>query len=115
MNEALKQWLAARTATPGLLAVGVRASAVLCVCHSVSEKYPADKMEKILHQLAAAQSSLFHNRFAPRWTTWAFEHGQIRMVNRADGLLLGLVADMETAAQNLDQLSEEFLALPTGS
>lgn len=111
MNETLKQWLAARAAVPGLLACGVRVSEILCVCHGLSAKCPAEKMEKILHQLADAQPWLFNDGLTPRWTTWTFEQGQIRIVNRTDGLLFGLLAAPDAAAQNLDLLSEEFLAL----
>jgi hypothetical protein len=112
MNDAFSQWLAAHAAAPGLLACGIRASEISCVCHAASEKCSAEKMEKILHQLADAQPWLFNGLLAPRWSTWTFEHGQIRSVNRPDGFLLGLVAAPDAAAQQLDQLAEEFLALP---
>jgi hypothetical protein len=112
MNDAFTQWLAAHATAPGLLACGIRASEISCLCHAASEKCPAEKMEKILHQLADAQPWLFNESLAPRWCTWTFEHGQIRLVNRPEGFLLGLVAAPDAAAQQLDQLAEEFLALP---
>ena len=115
MNEAFQQWLADHAATPGLLACGIRASEIFCVGHSVSAKCPAEKMEKILHLLADAQPWLFNDQLAPRWSTWIFEHAQIRLVPRADGWLLGLVAAADAAPQPLDQLAEEFLAFaPAG-
>lgn len=116
MNEALKQWLANRAAVSGLLACGVRATEFLCLCHGDEQNCPPEKMEKILHQIADAQPWLFQGGPAPRWSTWTFEQGQLRIVNRPDGLLLGLAVRVDTdAAQSLDLLSEEFLALPTGN
>jgi hypothetical protein len=115
MNEALKQWVADHAHTPGLLACGVRASDVFCFSHSVSEKCPPEKMEKILHQLADAQPWLFNDGLTPRWSIWTFEQGQIRIVNRPDGLLFGFVALIGSAAPTLDELSEEFLAAQFGN
>lgn len=116
MNEALKQWLAARAEVQGLLGCGVRAPGNLCVCYGHDQNCPPEKMEKMLVQIADAQPWLFQDGTLPRWTTWTFDHGQIRFVNRPDGLLLGLAVRVDTdAAQNLDQLSGEFLALTAGA
>ena len=116
MNAAIQQWLDARAVAPGMLACGVRESENLCLCHSADRGCPPEKMEKILHQLADAQPWLFKDAPAPRWSTWTFEQGKLRIVHRADGLLLGLAVRVDTdAAQNLDVLSEEFLALPAGA
>jgi len=112
MNDLLNQWLAARATAPGMLACGVRLPDRACLCHSFSETCPRENLEKILHQLAYTQSSLANDGFAPRWSTWTFERGLVRLVLRPDGVLLGLVVQSGAeAAPNPDPLSEEFLAL----
>jgi hypothetical protein len=48
----------------------------------------------------------------PRWLTWTFEKGQIRLAERADGLVLGLaIRPGSPAAENLDLITEEFFNL----
>jgi hypothetical protein len=52
----------------------------------------------------------------PRWLTWTFEKSQIRLAERSDGLLLGLVIQTNSpAAENLDLLTEEFFNLDLAS
>jgi hypothetical protein len=115
MNEAIKEWLVAHAEVQGLLGCGVRTPANLCVCHGHDQNCPPEKMEKMLNQIAEAQPWLFQDGALPRWMTWTFEYGQIRFVNRPDGMLLGLAVRVDTdAAQHLDQLAGEFLALPKG-
>lgn len=112
MNEVFIQWLSARAEVQGLLGCGIRAGETLCACHSNDQNCSADQMEKMLHRIADAQPWLFQDGPQPRWSTWIFEQGQIRVVSRPDGLMLGLAVRVDTdAAQNLDQLSAEFLAL----
>ena len=112
MTTSAKSWLTSRAAPPGMLACGLRGPDGKLVCHSVEEICPADKMEKILGQFDGLRAALFSDPFTPRWSTWAFEQGQIRFVERADGWLLGLVVRAESDAQpRLDPLSAEFLSL----
>ncbi len=116
MNDSIIQWLASSASASGLLGCGVRASEDLCICHSGDQNAcPPEKVQKILNQIADAQPWMFSDGPKPRWYTWTFEQGQVRIVNRPDGLLLGLVVRVDTdAAQHLDALSGEFLALPAG-
>jgi hypothetical protein len=112
MNGFSQQWLVRRASPPGTLACGLRGPDGKSICHSLEDLCTPDRMERILAQMASVQTALFPEDFAPRWTTWAFEQGQIRLVKRPDHWLLGLVVRMESdAALKLDSLSEEFLAL----
>ena len=115
MKESALQWLAGRAAPAGMLACGLRRTDGTLVCRSGAEGCPAGSMEKILDTFAHLRATLFSETFSPRWTTWKFERGQIRLAERADGWLLGLVvrADLR-AAPDLDPLCEEFLALELG-
>ncbi len=110
MNETLQKWLTANVNAPGTLGGGVRLPDGVCVCQSLDEQFPPEKIEKILQQLAQAQ--LLEADLAPQWNTWVFGQGKIRCVIRADGLLLAITVRTETdAVQNLDKISNEFLAL----
>jgi len=54
----------------------------------------------------------FTHGLAPRWLTWTFEQGQLRVALHTDGLLLTLAVQPNSpAAQNLDLFTEEFLAM----
>ena len=56
--------------------------------------------------------ALANSGLTPRWQTWTFEKGQIRLAERADGLLLGLAIQPNSrAAENLDLLTDEFFNL----
>jgi hypothetical protein len=115
MSASPHPWLTTRAAPPGMLACGWRAPDGTFDCHSLEEMCPVEKLKKILTQFDAVRGALFSDQLAPRWSTWCFEHGQIRFVARADGWLLALVARPESdALAKLDPLSWEFLTLPTG-
>jgi hypothetical protein len=112
MTNSTQQWLTSRAAPPGMLACGVRGPDGTFVCHSVEASCPEGTLEKILRQFDAARATLFSDDLAPSWSTWAFERGQIRFVERPDGWLLGLLIRTDTEAQRrLDPLSTEFLSL----
>jgi hypothetical protein len=112
MNEALQKWIADRVNTPGTLGGGIYLPDGSSVCQSADEQFPVEKIEKILQQLARSQPQLSGENLTPRWSTWVFEQGKLRCVVRTDGLLFGLAVRNDTdAAQNLNQLSNEFLAL----
>ncbi|MGC9940256.1 MAG: hypothetical protein ABSE48_00375 [Verrucomicrobiota bacterium] len=112
MNEILQKWLADRANAPGTLGAGIYSPDGSSVCHSMDEQFAATQIEKVLHQLAQSQPQLPEAGLTPRWSTWVFEQGKIRCVLRADGLLFGLAVRTDTdAAQNLNQLSRDFLAL----
>ena len=116
MNDVFQPWLAARAATQGMLACGVRLPDGACLAHSFNELCPPTTLEKILSQLAVGPWSPSGDAATPRRITWTFEHGQVRLCWRPDGALLGLVTQSKAeAAQEFDALSAEFLALnPAG-
>jgi len=82
MTNSPQQWLTSRAAPPGMLACGVRGPDGTLVCHNVEESCPAGTLEKILRQFDTARATLFSDDLAPSWSTWAFERGQIRFVER---------------------------------
>ena len=116
MNNSPEQWLTSRASPPGMLACGMRGPNGAFVCHSVEEICPAGTVEKILQQFDGSRADLFSDDLTPSWSTWAFERGQIRFVERSDGWLLGLLIRADSEAQRrLDPLSTEFLSLELAS
>jgi hypothetical protein len=112
MNDSAMQWLTDRASPPGTLACGLRRPDGNYVCHSVEETCPAETMEKILGQFDSIVGAVFTEPPAPSWSTWAFEQGQIRFVEREDGWRFALVVrPTSEAATALDLLSMEFLSL----
>ena len=115
MKDPALQWLTDRASPPGMLASGLRRPDGKLICHSVEETCPATKMERILGHFPGLHAAVFTDQLPPRWSTWVFEQGQIRFVERSDGWLLGLVIRAESEAlPRLDPLSVEFLALELG-
>jgi len=112
MNRKLKQWLDGCAVAPGLIGGGVRLTDGTFVTHSFNETCPRERLEEALRCLGDSLPSIATHGLMPRWLTWTFEKGQIRMAERADGLLLGLAIQSDTpAADNLDLLTEEFFNL----
>jgi hypothetical protein len=112
MNPSLNEWLTACAANSGMLGCGVRRPDCSCFSHTAEEIFPHQRMDEALNFLADSFASFQERGLAPRWLTWTFEKGRVRLVARPDGLLLGLAAQPgSVAAQNLDQIAEEFLAL----
>jgi hypothetical protein len=115
MNNSPQEWLASRASPPGMLACGLRRPDGKFVCHSLEEICTRRTLERILGQFNSLRAALFSGQLAPKWTTWAFEQGQIRFVARPDGWLLGLCVRADSEAQlRLDPLSAEFLSLELG-
>jgi hypothetical protein len=111
MKADFKTWFARLPAVPGMLACGVRQPNGKCIGYGDDRVYPAEKIEKLLKQFAGLHEPLAAAEFSPRWTTWAFEYGQLRFVARPDRRLLLLLVSPETeAVRELDRLSEDFLA-----
>jgi hypothetical protein len=116
MNDSALQWLMNRASPPGTLGCGLRRPDGNCVCHSVEEAFPAATLERILGCFDQLALMVFTELPGLRWSTWAFEQGQIRFVERQDGWRLALVVRAESEAVSfLDPLSLEFLSLPLGS
>jgi hypothetical protein len=112
VNPSLHEWLAACAAHSGMLGCGIRQPDATGFSHTAEEIFPHQRMDEALNFLADAFASFQERGLAPRWLTWTFEKGRVRLVARPDGLLLALAAQPDSvAAQNLDQLAEEFLAL----
>lgn len=115
MKTPALQWLTERASPAGMLACGLRRPDGKYVCRSGEESCPAARLERILGQYDGLRASVFTDKISPRWSTWAFEQGQIRFVERPDGWLLGLIVRTESDAfTSLDPLSREFLTLELG-
>jgi hypothetical protein len=112
MNAKIKQWLDGCALAPGLLGGGVRLRDGTCFSHSYNESYPRERLEEAMRCLGDSLPSFTTHGLMPRWLTWTFEKGQIRLAERADGLLLCLAIQSNSpAAENLDLLTEEFFKL----
>ena len=112
MNDSVLQWLTDRASPPGTLACALRRPDGNFVCHSVEETCPATIIEKILDHFDNLAAAVFTESSVPRWSTWAFEQGQIRFVERPDGWRLALVVRTGSEATSaLDPLSLEFFSL----
>ena len=113
MKDNFKTWFASVAIVPGMLACGVRRPNGKCAGYGDDQIYPSEKIERLLKQFAELHEPLAIAEFSPRWTTWAFEYGQLRFVPRPDKWLLMLLVSPETeAARELDRLAEDFLAHP---
>jgi hypothetical protein len=111
-HDALTQWIAGSATMPGMIGVGVRLTDGECLTESFNEKWPLEHLGKALPLLAGALTMFSNYGLAPRWLTWTFTQGQIRLAAHSSGLLLALATEPNTpAAQNMDQFTEEFLAL----
>ncbi len=114
MSDPALQWLTERAAQPGTLACALRLPDGNFLSHSADPACPTTAIESILanfDNLAAAVAE----PTAPQWSTWAFEQGQIRLLERPDGWRLAVVVRNDTpAVPALDSLSQEFLAATFG-
>lgn len=116
MSNPSQERLAVGTMVPGLLGCGLRLPDSTCLSYSFDEMYPREHWDSILNQLAEMMTSLAGQGLAPSRLTWTFEQGQIFLIPRPDGALLALATQPNTeAAENVDQLAEEFFSLTPGS
>jgi hypothetical protein len=112
MKEKLNQWFASCALAPGILGCGVRLPDDTCLSQSFNDNCPCDRLDEVLHSLGDSLPSFSAHGLAPRWLTWTFEKTLLRIALHPDGLLLGLAIRPDSpAAQNLDLLTEEFMAL----
>jgi hypothetical protein len=115
MMDLLQQWLDARLSVPGMIACGLTAAHApdsAGICRSADANFPTDYMAEILRMLLTNPDVPGAAPTAIRWHTWIFANGKIRAVMRPDGwIFAAAVRANSDAAQILDPLSEEFLAL----
>jgi len=108
----LTSWLEGCAIAPGLLGCCVRLPDGTCVSLSFDANCPQERIEAVLNCISDTLPALANQRLAPRWQTWIFEKGQMRVAERADGLRLGLaVLPNSPASENLDLLTEDFFNL----
>jgi hypothetical protein len=111
MNELFEQWLDARSSVPGMIACAVTTNAT-DFCRSLDASFPAEQMKEIVRALRTGAPLPGVHSSEVRWHTWVFANGKIRSVIRPDGwTFITAVRVNSEAAQILDPLSEEFLAL----
>jgi hypothetical protein len=112
MNPALDQWLASCDRAPGALGCGVQLPDRACVSRSFKEGFPQTHLDETLRCLAELSPVFAGQGLFPRWFTWAFEAGQMRVVLRPDGAVFVLaVQNHSEAARNLEAITTEFLGL----
>lgn len=122
MNELLNQWLDSRLSVPGMLACGVASANMLDsgvgsasangFCRSTDANFTVSQMAQILQMLQDTPTAPETEISALKWRTWVFTNGKIRSAIRPDGwLFAAVVLANSDAAQILDPLTEEFLAL----
>ncbi|HEY3761476.1 MAG TPA: hypothetical protein VGN23_06985 [Verrucomicrobiae bacterium] len=111
MNEFFQQWLDARSSVPGMIACAVTGNDH-DACRSQDASFPAEQMREVVRALRTGAPLPGAHPSEVRWHTWAFANGKIRSVTRPDGwIFTTAVRANSEAAQILDPLSEEFLAL----
>jgi len=112
MSKSHQGSFAPGTTVPGLLGCGLRLPDATCQSYSFDEICPRKHLDRILQQLAETMTTLAGHGLAPHRLTWIFEQGQIFLISRSDGTLVALATQPNTeAAENVDQLAEEFFSL----
>lgn len=116
MSHTAQEQLVTGAVASGMLGCGMRLPDSTCLSYSFSELYPSEYLDRILDQLAGTMTLLADHGLAPHRLVWTFEQGQFFLITRPDGALLALATLPNTeAAENVDQLAEEFFALASGS
>jgi|SRR5580658_5047811 hypothetical protein len=111
MNELLQQWLDTRSSVPGMIACAVTTHAT-DFCRSLDASLTDEQMKEIVRALRTGAPFPGAEPSEVRWHTWVFANGKIRSVIRPGGwTFIAAVRIKSEAAQILDPLSEEFLAL----
>jgi hypothetical protein len=112
MNDSLAQWLESCARVPGLLGCGVRRKDGGCTSTGFNASCPPTTVDEILKSMADCLPSFSTRGFVPNQLKWTFAGGQLVLVNRPDGILLGLVLQPDgSGARDLDLVAREFLAL----
>jgi hypothetical protein len=112
MNDVINQWFASCALAPGILGCAVRLPDGTNVSQSFHSSCPDERLQLALQSMGDSLSSFSAHGLTPRWLTWTFEQGQLRVALHPDGVILGLAIQTNSpAAENMDLLTEEFLAL----
>jgi hypothetical protein len=112
VNDKLQQWLDRCALATGMFGCSIRLPDGVWISHNFNDLCPPTAFDEILRRLADALSTFSAHGFAPRWLTWTFEKGRLRVARRPDGLLLALASRRDSAAaNNLDLFTEDFLTL----
>src|SRR6267154_78745 len=112
MNPDLDQWIAKFALMPGALGCGVQVPGRAALSRSCNEGFPQTHLNEALRCLGELLPLFSGHGLFPRWFTWDFELGQIRVVPRPDGAMLALVIlPNSPAAENLKTLTGEFFTL----
>lgn len=112
MNEFFFKWLDARLSVPGMIACCVAPLNDDGISRSADESLSATQMSQILNLVRSVREVPGAETDAVRWHTWIFANGKIRSVTRPDGwTFAAAVRANSDAAQILDPLAEEFIAL----
>ena len=112
MKPELEKWINRCALAPGMFGCGVRLPDGTCVGHNFNELCPLDFFNEALRCLAELPPVFSSQGLFPRWFTWKFEQGLVRVALRPDGLLLALaIKPSKMAGENLDALTGEFFEL----
>ena len=112
MKDPIKEWLPQRLTPMWMLACAMRRPTGKISAQCADASCPPAAMENLLRQLDGGRVLLAQENPPPRWLTYGFEHAQLRHAVRPDGWQLAVLVRPETeAAQNLDAICDEFLAL----
>ena len=112
MKELFDRWLDSRLTVPGMVACGIAAADAGEMCRCSDEGFTSGQMAQILRLLQTTPAIPDTDPAALKWRTWLFDNGKIRSAIRPDGWILAVaVRTNSDAAQILDPLTEEFLAL----
>ena len=112
MNELFQKWLEARFSVPGMIACGVAPANAEGSCLSADENFSVGKMSQILSMVQNTRELPGAENAPVRWHTWVFANGKVRSVTRPDGWTFAAAVRINSdAAQILDPLAEEFIAL----
>jgi hypothetical protein len=112
MNELFERWLDARLSVPGMIACCVAPANEEGAFRTTDEKFSVEKMAQILNLVRNIRELPGAGPAPVRWHTWIFANGKVRAVTRPDGwTFAAAVRTNSDAAQILDPLAEEFIAL----
>ena len=112
MNPALDQWLASCARASGTLGCAVQLPDRTCVSRSFNDGIPQSHLDETLRCLAELSPVFSGHGLFPRWFTWAFESGELRVIMRPDGAVcLFAVEKHSPASKNLEVITGEFFEL----